>query len=142
MHGRDTKNDISIYMIICLELFSTPCIHSCMCLILQFICYSVWSCFPLLHSCMHQVSLRERQLAERYYIKQYAREWVVSGTSNSAREQFLMEHPTFPKLINSMCLCVCICVAFCACIKECLPNIRERCSHDHDSPMRPFIVCG
>ena len=48
-----------------------------------------------------QVSERERQLAERYYLKHYAAERASVSTTGNGR--FSSEHPRYAQLETGMC---------------------------------------
>lgn len=52
-----------------------------------------------------QVSVRERQLAERQYLKEYAQEWMESQADESKRLQFGQQHPRFAGLVKGQFLC-------------------------------------
>ena len=57
-----------------------------------------------------QVSVRERQLAERQYLKEYAQEWMESQADESKRLLFSQQHPRFATLVKGMSVlhnCVC-----------------------------------
>ena len=49
-----------------------------------------------------QVSVRERQLAERQYLKEYAQEWMESQTDESKRLLFNQQHPRFANLFKGL----------------------------------------
>ena len=49
-----------------------------------------------------QVSVRERQLAERQYLKEYAQEWMESQTDENKRRQFSQQHPRFANLVKGL----------------------------------------
>ena len=49
-----------------------------------------------------QVSVRERQLAERQYLKEYAQEWMESQTDESKRLLFNQQHPRFANLVKGL----------------------------------------
>lgn len=44
--------------------------------------------------------MRERQLAERQYLKEYAQEWMESQTDETKRVQFNHLHPRFANLVK------------------------------------------
>ena len=46
------------------------------------------------------MSARERQLAERQYLKEYAQEWMESQTDESKRLLFSQQHPRFANLVK------------------------------------------
>ena len=54
--------------------------------------------FGLLH---FQVSLKERQASERYYMKRYAQDWINSSKCDEDKASFTTEHPRFSELIKS-----------------------------------------
>jgi hypothetical protein len=58
-----------------------------------------------------EVSIKERHLAECYYLKRYASEWVAAGasTENSSSQQareFHFSHPLYSALVRGWCLSV------------------------------------
>ena len=63
------------------------------------------------------MSVKERHLAERYYLKRYASEWVATGanredsSSQQARE-FHHIHPVYSALVRGQCT-VYVCLFAC-----------------------------
>lgn len=50
----------------------------------------------------YEITDRERQLAERYYLKQYATKWVSSQVDEVSRKQFSALHPRYSHLAEGI----------------------------------------
>lgn len=63
-----------------------------------------------------QITAKERQLAERYYLKRYASDFTTSkSSSEAASTQFHQTHPRYSALLEGAVTTT----------KECVPNIRN-----------------
>lgn len=60
----------------------------------------------------HKVTDRERQLAERYYLKQYATKWASSQVDEPSRKQFSALHPRYSHLAEGIDLLGCFYPSF------------------------------
>ena len=69
----------------------------------------------------HKVTDRERQLAERYYLKQYATKWVSSQVDEPGRKQFSVLHPRYAHLAEGIDLLGCFYPSFFLLQNQALP---------------------
>ena len=53
-----------------------------------------------------QVSLKERQASERYYMKRYAQDWINSSKCDEDKASFTTEHPRFAELVQGKLICM------------------------------------